>query len=59
MADELLFLTDAWPPQINGVAITSKLHVDHLDAMGVTTKVVRPTCSAAFLVRATARSGFR
>ena len=23
----LLFLTDAWPPQVNGVAITSKIHV--------------------------------
>lgn len=42
MADELLFLTDAWPPQLNGVALTSKLHVDQLGAMGVTTKVVRP-----------------
>ena len=38
----LLFLTDAWPPQVNGVAITSKIHVRHLKESGTTTKVVSP-----------------
>ena len=38
----LLFLTDAWPPQVNGVAITSKIHVRYLNDAGVATKVVSP-----------------
>jgi glycosyltransferase involved in cell wall biosynthesis len=38
----LLFLTDAWPPQVNGVAITSKIHVRYLSDAGVTTRVVSP-----------------
>jgi glycosyltransferase involved in cell wall biosynthesis len=38
----LLFLTDAWPPQMNGVAITSKTHVRHLNDAGVATKVLSP-----------------
>jgi len=59
MADDLLFLTDAWPPQLNGVALTSKLHVDQLGAMGVTTEVVRPDMIAACPVQAIARSGWR
>jgi glycosyltransferase involved in cell wall biosynthesis len=38
----LLFLTDAWPPQVNGVALTSQIHVRYLNAAGVETKVVSP-----------------
>jgi hypothetical protein len=40
----ILFLTDAWPPQLNGVAIGSRTHVEHLRAAGHEVRVVSPIC---------------
>ncbi len=38
----ILFLTDAWPPQLNGVAIGSGNHVERLRAAGHALDVVSP-----------------
>ena len=38
----ILFLTDAWPPQLNGVAIGSQAHVDRLRATGHEVRVISP-----------------